>query len=61
MAKIYQARIIRLGVLEDFTTDIYDYVHAIIDRKKVSATLLLRAIGYSSNREIFMFFADGNF
>ena len=53
--KIYQARIIPFrGSWVDFTTDIYDCIYAIIDRRrKFPATLLLRAIGYSTNREIF--------
>ena len=53
--KLYQARIIPFrGSWVDFTTDIYDCIYAIIDRRrKFPATLLLRAIGYSSNKEIF--------
>ncbi len=53
--KIYQARIIPFrGSWVDFTTDIYDSIYAIIDRRrKFPATLLLRAIGYSSNKDIF--------
>ena len=53
--KLYQARIIPFrGSWVDFTTDIYDCIYAIIDRRrKFPATLLLRAIGYSSNRDIF--------
>ena len=53
--KIYQARIIPFrGSWVDFTTDIYDCIYAIIDRRrKFPATLLLRAIGYSSNKDIF--------
>ena len=53
--KLYQARIIPFrGSWVDFTTDIYDCIYAIIDRRrKFPATLLLRAIGYSSNRNIF--------
>ena len=52
--KLYQARIIPFrGSWVDFTTDIYDCIYAIIDRRrKFPATLLLRAIGYSSNRQI---------
>ena len=52
--KLYQARIIPFrGSWVDFTTDIYDCIYAIIDRRrKFPATLLLRAIGYSSNRDI---------
>ncbi len=56
---IYQARIIPFrGSWVDFTTDIYDCLYAIIDRRrKFPATLLLRAIGYSSNEEIFRTFS----
>ena len=52
--KIYLARIIPFrGSWVDFTTDIYDCIYAIIDRRrKFPATLLLRAIGYSSNKDI---------
>ena len=52
--KLYQARIIPFrGSWVDFTTDIYDCIYAIIDRRrKFPATILLRAIGYSSNRDI---------
>ena len=52
--KLYQARIIPFrGSWVDFTTDIYDCIYAIIDRRrKFPATLLLRAIGYSSNKDI---------
>jgi DNA-directed RNA polymerase subunit beta len=55
---IYQARIIPFrGSWVDFTTDIYDSLFAIIDRRrKFPATLLLRAIGYSSDVEIFQAF-----
>ena len=53
--KIYQARIIPFrGSWVDFTSDIYDCIYAIIDRRrKFPATLLLRAIGYSTNEDIF--------
>ena len=53
--KIYQARIIPFrGSWVDFTTDIYDCIYAIIDRRrKFPATLLLRAIGYSTDADIF--------
>ena len=52
--KIYLARIIPFrGSWVDFTTDIYDCIYAIIDRRrKFPATILLRAIGFSSNEEI---------
>ncbi|MCK4579162.1 MAG: DNA-directed RNA polymerase subunit beta, partial [Candidatus Marinimicrobia bacterium] len=55
---IYQARIIPFrGSWVDFTTDIYDCMFAIIDRRrKFPATLLLRAIGYGSNEDIFRVF-----
>lgn len=53
--KIYQARIIPFrGSWVDFTTDIYDCIYAIIDRRrKFPATLLLRAIGFSTDLDIF--------
>ena len=56
--KIFQARIIPFrGSWVDFTTDIYDCIYAIIDRRrKFPATLLLRAIGYSSDEDIFTAF-----
>ena len=52
--KLFQARIIHFrGSWVDFTTDIYDCIYAIIDRRrKFPATLLLRAIGYSTNKDI---------
>ena len=54
--KIYQARIIPFrGSWVDFTTDIYDCIYAIIDRRrKFPASLLLRAIGYSSDQDIYL-------
>jgi len=56
--KIFQARIIPFrGSWVDFTTDIYDCIYAIIDRRrKFPATLLLRAIGYSTDLDIFSAF-----
>ncbi len=53
--KIFQARIIPFrGSWVDFTTDIYDCIYAIIDRRrKFPATLLLRALGFSTDRDIF--------
>ena len=56
--KIFQARIIPFrGSWVDFTSDIYDCIYAIIDRRrKFPATLLLRAIGYSTNEDIFSAF-----
>ncbi|UCD38234.1 MAG: DNA-directed RNA polymerase subunit beta, partial [Fidelibacterota bacterium] len=55
---IYQARIIPFrGSWVDFTTDIYDCLYAIIDRRrKFPATLLLRAIGYTTDEDIFRAF-----
>ena len=52
--KIFQARIIPFrGSWVDFTTDIYDCIYAIIDRRrKFPASLLLRAIGFSTNNDI---------
>ena len=52
--KLYSARIIPLrGSWIEFTTDIYDLMNVYIDRrKKFLATTMLRAIGYSSDREI---------
>ena len=56
--KIYKARIIPFrGSWVDFTTDIYDCIYAIIDRRrKFPATLFLREIGISSNKDIFVAF-----
>ena len=56
--KIYQARIIPFrGSWVDFTTDIYDCIYAIIDRRrKFPASLLLRAIGYSTDQDIYSVF-----
>ena len=53
--KIFQARIIPFrGSWVDFTTDIYDCIYAIIDRRrKFPATLLLRALGFSTDKDIF--------
>ena len=52
--KLFSARIIPLrGSWIEFTTDIYDLMNVYIDRrKKLLATTLLRAIGYSSDRQI---------
>jgi len=52
--KLYSARIIPLrGSWVEFTTDIYDLMNVFIDRrKKFLATTLLRAIGYSTDRQI---------
>ena len=56
--KIFLARIIPFrGSWVDFTTDIYDCIYAIIDRRrKFPATVLLRAIGFSTNSEILSLF-----
>ncbi|HIC38451.1 MAG TPA: DNA-directed RNA polymerase subunit beta, partial [Candidatus Marinimicrobia bacterium] len=53
--KLFQARIIPFrGSWVDFTTDINDCLFAIIDRRrKFPVTMLLRALGYSTNRDIF--------
>jgi len=53
--KLYQARIIPFrGSWVDFTTDINDCLFAIIDRRrKFPVTMLLRALGFSSNKDIF--------
>ena len=52
--KLYQARIIPArGSWVDFTTDINDCLFVIIDRRrKFPVTMLLRALGYSSNTDI---------
>ncbi|MEE9189609.1 MAG: DNA-directed RNA polymerase subunit beta [Candidatus Neomarinimicrobiota bacterium] len=56
--KLFQARIIPIrGSWVDFTTDINDSIFVIIDRRrKFPATMLLRALGYSSNSDIFKAF-----
>jgi len=56
--KLYQARIIPIrGSWVDFTTDINDCLFVIIDRRrKFPATMLLRALGYSTNADIFRAF-----
>ena len=56
--KIFLARIIPFrGSWVDFTTDIYDCIYAIIDRRrKFPASILLRAIGFSKNADIFKSF-----
>tara|TARA_X000001036_G_scaffold419272_1_gene438931 strand:+ start:32 stop:3811 length:3780 start_codon:yes stop_codon:yes gene_type:complete len=52
--KLFQARIIPArGSWVDFTTDINDCLFVIIDRRrKFPVTMLLRALGYSSNTDI---------
>ena len=56
--KIFLARIIPFrGSWVDFTTDIYDCIYAIIDRRrKFPASVLLRSIGFSTNQEILSLF-----
>lgn len=56
--KLFQARIIPFrGSWVDFTTDINDCLFAIIDRRrKFPVTMLLRALGYSTNADIFKVF-----
>ena len=56
--RLYQARIIPFrGSWVDFTTDINDCLFVIIDRRrKFPATMLLRALGYSTNADIFRAF-----
>jgi len=56
--KLFQARIIPArGSWVDFTTDINDCLFVIIDRRrKFPVTMLLRALGYSSNTDIFTAF-----
>ena len=53
-AMFFQARIIPArGSWVDFTTDINDCLFVIIDRRrKFPVTMLLRALGYSSNSDI---------
>ena len=52
---LFQARIIPAsGSWVDFTTDINDCLFVIIDRRrKFPVTMLLRALGYSTNTDIF--------
>ena len=58
--KLFQARIIPArGSWVDFTTDINDCLFVIIDRRrKFPVTMLLRALGYSSNTDIFNAFGS---
>ncbi len=53
--KLYQARIIPIrGSWVDFTTDINDSIFVIIDRRrKFPATMLLRALGISTDADLF--------
>ncbi len=52
--KLYSARIIPLrGSWVEFTTDINDVLYVYIDRrKKFPVTMLLRALGYSTDRDL---------
>ena len=56
--KLFQGRIIPFrGSWVDFTTDINDCLFAIIDRRrKFPVTMLLRALGFSTNADIFKAF-----
>ena len=58
--KLFQARIIpSRGSWVDFTTDINDCLFVIIDRRrKFPVTMLLRALGYSTNTDIFNAFGS---
>ena len=58
--KLFQARIIPArGSWVDFTTDINDCLFVIIDRRrKFPVTMLLRALGYSTNADIFKAFGS---
>lgn len=53
--RLFQARIIPIrGSWVDFTTDINDCLFVIIDRRrKFPATMLLRALGFSTDKDIF--------
>ena len=58
--KLYQARIIPArGSWVDFTTDINDCLFVIIDRRrKFPVTMLLRALGYSTDADIYKAFGN---
>ena len=58
--KLFQARIIPArGSWVDFTTDINDCLFVIIDRRrKFPVTMLLRALGYSTDSDIFRAFGN---
>ncbi len=55
---LYTAKIIpAIGTWNEFFVDMYNVMHAYLDRrKKIPVTLLLRAIGYSSDKEILQLF-----
>ena len=56
--RLFQARIIPIrGTWIDFTTDIHDSLFVIVDRRrKFPVTMLLRTLGFSSNKDIFKAF-----
>jgi len=56
--RLFQARIIPIrGTWVDFTTDIHDSLFVIVDRRrKFPVTMLLRTLGFSSNKDIFKAF-----
>ena len=56
--KLFQARLIPIrGSWVDFTTDINDCMFVIIDRRrKFPVTMFLRALGFSTNEDIFKVF-----
>lgn len=60
-AKIFFAKIIPLkGTWMEFITDIHKVMYAYIDRrKKFPVTLVLRALGYSTDKDIFALFNLG--
>ena len=57
-ATLYGAKVVPLrGIWLEFSFDVHGVLYAYIDRrKKVPATLLLRAIGYSTDKEILNLF-----
>jgi DNA-directed RNA polymerase subunit beta len=57
---VYSARIIPFkGSWVEFTSDVYDVLYVYIDRKKkFPITVLLRALGYSSNLDILKLFIE---
>jgi DNA-directed RNA polymerase subunit beta len=56
--KIYSARVIPFkGAWMEFATDINNVMYAYIDRKKkFPVTMLLRAVGYDSDKDILKLF-----